>query len=458
MAHCLRQTNQEQSCFRPITNAVLPPLQAMECFVQLYFEHFQPTFPLLHQATFDPSTTPWILVLAVAAIGCRYSMIPESGKCANALQELVRRAIMLACERDNSNVRTTWLTQAILLNCMGMTYSGNRRLLEIAMASRSTSVILCQRNGSLHQSSRLIILDEATEDQVAESRWRAWIYEEELKRLGFCTWIYDCQFSLYFDNAPSMRLNELRQQLPSREALWDAPNAAAWKHHFIRNQPDQPLYLQAVLEILAHGNPISYKLGVFARLIVVHAVYRNVCDMLQYTSTPFFPPVCSDSKLEWNTMVLDSLKALKPTSDDSSYPQSSLHFSLELHANLVALLLYTPSAELLLFARSQLSSQGAQEAHYRLTSWIQELNGQTARRAVMHASILFGLIQAKHGRSTTFYEPVVFLIATLTLWTFSRFSSGQSPIHDNGDTDSSRYSYATTIRLDRIRSDEDVKA
>ncbi|KAH6681394.1 hypothetical protein B0J14DRAFT_694941 [Halenospora varia] len=221
---------------------------------------------------------------------------------------------------------------------------------------------------------------------------------------------------------------------------------------------DRPLYLQAVLEALAHRNPISYKLGVFARFIVVHAVYRNVWDMLQYASMPFFPPVCSDSELEWNAMVLDSLNALKPTSDDSPYPQSPLHFGLELHANLVALLLYTPSVELLLFARSQLSSQEVQEAHCRLTAWIQELNGQTARRAVMHASILFGLIQAKHGRSTTFHEPVVFLIATLTLWTFSHFSSGQSPIYNNGDIDGSRSSYTTTIRLDRIRSDEDVKA
>ncbi|KAF4627828.1 hypothetical protein G7Y89_g10323 [Cudoniella acicularis] len=450
MVHCLQQTNQEQSCFRPITNALLPPRHAMECFVQLYFEYFQPIFPLVHQPTFNPSSTSWILVLAVAAVGCRYSKIPESGKCANALQEL--------CERDNSNVRTTWLTQAILLNCMGMTYSGNRRLLEIAMASRSASVTQCRRNGSLHQSSRPVALNDATEDQVVESRWQAWVYEEELRRLGFCTWIYDCQFPLYFDNVPSMKLSELRQQLPSKEALWDAPNSTAWKRHFLHNQPDQPLYLQEALGTLAHGNPISHKLGIFARYIVVHAVYRNVWDMFQYASTPFFPRLSSDSDLEWNMLALESLNALKPTSDDSLYPQSPLHFSLESHVNLVALLLYTPSAELFLFARSQLSSQEAQDARCRLAAWIQELNGRTARRAVMHASVLFGLIHAKRGHSTTFHEPVVFLIATLTLWTFSHFNRGRSSIYDNGGADGSRSDYATTIRLDRIRSDEEAKA
>jgi hypothetical protein len=274
-----------------------------------------------------------------------------------------------------------------------------------------------------------------------------------------------------------MWLSELRQQLPSKEAMWDAPNATARKRQFLQNQrgygffisiayanitrfpaADQPLYLQEALETLAHKNLISHKLGIFARSIVVQAVYCNVWDMLQYASIPFFPRLFFDSEVEWNMLVLESLNALKPTSDDNLYPQSPLLFILESHVNLVALLLYTPSAELFLFARSQLSNQEAQEARCRLAAWIQELNGQTARRAVMHASILFGLIHAECGRSTTFHEPVVFLIATLTLWTFSHFNRGRSSSYDNKSADGSRSDYATTIRLDRIRSDDEAKA
>lgn len=135
--------------------------------------------------------------------------------------------------------RTRWLTQSILLNCMGMTFSGNRRFLEITMASRSASVTQCRRNGSLKNSLSQPPFDTNTRGWLIESEWKAWIEEEELRRLGFCTWvsffmslytlhflpnfkIFDCQFPLYFDNTPSLRLNELRQQLPCREAVWDA--------------------------------------------------------------------------------------------------------------------------------------------------------------------------------------------------------------------------------------------
>lgn len=93
ISHSIDQTSRDQVLFRPFLDSAPPSLEALNCFVQLYFEHFQPIFPLLHQPTFDPTSAHWILVLAVAAIGCRYSKVKDSAKCATALEELLRRAI-----------------------------------------------------------------------------------------------------------------------------------------------------------------------------------------------------------------------------------------------------------------------------------------------------------------------------------------------------------------------------
>jgi len=76
----------------------LPPLKLINCFIQLYFEHFQPFFPLLHQPSFDSSTLAPELVLAVVTIGCRYSKASGSDVCALALSELLKRSLMsLVC-------------------------------------------------------------------------------------------------------------------------------------------------------------------------------------------------------------------------------------------------------------------------------------------------------------------------------------------------------------------------
>lgn len=104
---------------------------------------------MLHQPTFDPSKTAWQLVLATAAIGCRYSKVPGISKSANVLQELLRRAIAITFEKDNSSVRKLWLVQAVILNSIGMTYSGDKRLLEIAETSKNCAITQCRRNGSL---------------------------------------------------------------------------------------------------------------------------------------------------------------------------------------------------------------------------------------------------------------------------------------------------------------------
>jgi hypothetical protein len=90
--------------FRPYQFAVMPPIHVVNCFIQLYFEKFHPEFPLLHRPTFQTSTQPVLLILAVAATGCRFSKAPNSRSCHLALQELLRRAIKIIVRNLSSKM------------------------------------------------------------------------------------------------------------------------------------------------------------------------------------------------------------------------------------------------------------------------------------------------------------------------------------------------------------------
>lgn len=46
---------------------------AEETYVKHYFEHFHPSFPLLHRPTFAVSSTPKLLLKAVTVIGSLFS-------------------------------------------------------------------------------------------------------------------------------------------------------------------------------------------------------------------------------------------------------------------------------------------------------------------------------------------------------------------------------------------------
>lgn len=73
-------------------SSALPTVEAMNVFVQLYFQHFHAQFPLLHMPTFQPREDVWMLVLAVASIGAEYSGLctPEI---MDSFEHVARKAI-----------------------------------------------------------------------------------------------------------------------------------------------------------------------------------------------------------------------------------------------------------------------------------------------------------------------------------------------------------------------------
>lgn len=90
---CFSKLNVDNDFHLPFTSEGLPTINEMNAFVQVYFEEFHPVLPLLHQPTFNPNEAHWVLALAVAATGCRFSQVPGSQKMADVLLEFLRRAI-----------------------------------------------------------------------------------------------------------------------------------------------------------------------------------------------------------------------------------------------------------------------------------------------------------------------------------------------------------------------------
>ncbi|KZL85932.1 hypothetical protein CI238_06185 [Colletotrichum incanum] len=86
--------NADNGFYLPFTDQPIPSVEAFNAFVQSYFEHYHPVFPLLHQASFDPNHSHWVLIIAVAATGCGFSVLGTTST-SFILQELLRRSINL---------------------------------------------------------------------------------------------------------------------------------------------------------------------------------------------------------------------------------------------------------------------------------------------------------------------------------------------------------------------------
>ncbi|KAH8430255.1 fungal specific transcription factor domain-containing protein [Aspergillus melleus] len=222
----LTLTLQTAPSFPPFLNWQLPPRPILNSWVQLYFEHFHPIFPLLHKRSFGGPATHWLLTFAVAAIGAQFSRLPESQTCARAMQELIRRFTIHLCEHHNRNGRELWLTQVVLLNQIAFRYSGERRALEIAEIYQALPITLARRKQLCTTTMSLRKISELELPQ--NQRWQIWILDEERRRTGIAVWLLDSAFRTHFDLTRLMGDRDMQNTLPQREELWEALTTEAW--------------------------------------------------------------------------------------------------------------------------------------------------------------------------------------------------------------------------------------
>lgn len=66
---------------------------ALDCMVQLYFEHYDPWMPFIHPSVFEDDTVSWIVALAVASVGCQHSGLRHSDIYLHGLCTLLQKAL-----------------------------------------------------------------------------------------------------------------------------------------------------------------------------------------------------------------------------------------------------------------------------------------------------------------------------------------------------------------------------
>jgi hypothetical protein len=80
----------------------------------LYFAHFHPMLPVIHQPSFDPGRD-LLVTLAVINIGACYTEFSDARSFSTALSDLIRRLLVFTAEQDRRFVRSApYLTAQLL--------------------------------------------------------------------------------------------------------------------------------------------------------------------------------------------------------------------------------------------------------------------------------------------------------------------------------------------------------
>jgi hypothetical protein len=101
-------------------------LSSMQNYLDLFFSRFNVAYPLLHQATFDPSQTEPLLLLAVLLLGATYSCEKAIHRLAVCIHDIMRAQIFQHAAFTASP--ELWMLQTILLvECFGKSRAGQKQ-------------------------------------------------------------------------------------------------------------------------------------------------------------------------------------------------------------------------------------------------------------------------------------------------------------------------------------------
>ncbi|KUL86876.1 hypothetical protein ZTR_05346 [Talaromyces verruculosus] len=204
-----------------------PSFKMIYTFVQLYFEYFDRYYPFVHPHMMNNDHTSWILLLAIATIGARYSAIDFVEQYAADLQDILSQAISQNLPADLETPTVSFI-QAMLLMTVCLTFGGSTAYLN--RLARDKNVILTlfdslpQRQGAFLPSANI------------EETWRNWLVQETQDRLALCIMRFEHYQLLFFEFRILPQFKSLLNRLPCDESLWRCRSAKEWHIRWANGQ------------------------------------------------------------------------------------------------------------------------------------------------------------------------------------------------------------------------------
>ncbi|PYI05098.1 hypothetical protein BO78DRAFT_318856 [Aspergillus sclerotiicarbonarius CBS 121057] len=220
----------------------------------LFFTHIAHFVPFLHQPTFDSTTLPSHLLLAMLSLAYQYGDDPEcdagagTGASLSTRCFLQGRSLLPSANTLSSPTDQLALIQTLLLLqiCAMLYLCGENSAHGLQM---HTTMISLARSSGLMQP----IPTESAQTSSLDSLWQEFIKSESHKRTLFAVHQIDALWYQLLSIPRAISHLEIKHDLPCPEAHWSASSAADWAHRRLLapHHPANMQYADAVRHFLS---------------------------------------------------------------------------------------------------------------------------------------------------------------------------------------------------------------
>ncbi|ODN81076.1 hypothetical protein L202_03171 [Cryptococcus amylolentus CBS 6039] len=264
-------------------------------YVELYFQHFQPLFPILHRPTLRSRGCHPMLLLSIILFGSVYvsssSNTPSSSSSGldkvDTMNLQRRLRLHLFDILETTKNPPLYVFQALFLgNYYGRMYA-NAASHDINQIYHSAGVTAARFHGlftppsslsssSPSSSSSSRNTTEASEEVPQEYRWMKWAAEEERIRLAWMVFVFDTFSAGILRHSVMLQCFSLSIRLPCASSLWQAPSFHSWSSlHPTTPSPPSPaasLPFRPAIKQILEDSRMDDTISPFGRWCILHGL------------------------------------------------------------------------------------------------------------------------------------------------------------------------------------------
>ncbi|OJJ08764.1 hypothetical protein ASPVEDRAFT_66629 [Aspergillus versicolor CBS 583.65] len=411
--------------FPPASHLRLPDLDILHICVQLYFEHFHKTFPLLHQGTFVVRAESWLLYCAVAAVGSQYSRFSNRNAIFSTLLDIIRKAMLCKIASGTSLQNDLALAQTMVLLDMCLILGGTREGIMYVQYQRNILVTMCRPL----LGPSLLFKGEAipTSGDLSVRDWARWALVESWKRVVYFAWFGECIQQVFFDMTPLIRIEDMQLDPPCQEELWQARTFNEWER-----VKDTGKYQQSNLNLFdlfqtgaisaTHIQPLS-DVTLIAATFAIHTGERQAArqqEIHRFYSI-FNKSQREDRQDRQDSAENDETDSILARLQEASWKYTTGSHVLRITYKFATLfrLLHFIRYRLMYIAAGWMTEPQEVEATAQKISHFLRTEPQQARHGLVHAARIFRIIRSQSQLDPA--DPIVLLMAVLYIWYYDRF-------------------------------------
>ncbi|BEI82886.1 hypothetical protein CcaverHIS002_0307540 [Cutaneotrichosporon cavernicola] len=404
-------------------------LNQMRLYLELYFIHFAPLYPIIHRPSLAYRRLPPDLLLTMLCIGTTFYEDREGFRIAMRIHKRLRNRIFEQVE-DEPKAPLHTLQTILLINHFSRAYCGVKEH-QVAQVFHSSSIIMARLAGVLVPAPPLL---HRTHNPL--DHWLEWVAFEERKRVGWFAFLMDTSNATLFRHVHIVHCFSVKLDWPAGDAVWNAREPYEWST-YQRDAPRLPPFHASLKDVIARGTlpPISE----FSLWILLHGLL-SVSSTVLWRDLGDLSMIPAARVRRWKNSLRRAFGVVGDRLSGLLAQRRAAHDTpLDLHvywtgiplAQLGKILVLSDTKSLRIFAGERAAagrSVSAAEwgaANKYVRAWAQNMDGARAFHAAVQ--LLDGVFSWAHERRNprvASITPICIYIAALVIWAYSAVHEG----------------------------------